>query len=168
MGRDEGGDLLLLEEESDGIAAEVRIAPAAPEDLPFVIGLMKESGLPVEGVANHFGRYLVARRGEERIGCVGMEIYGENVLLRSLAVVRRFRNAGAGGALLGRAIAAARTGGARTAWGLTTFGNKGIFLRFGFRAVPRIQAPPALLRSSQFRGVCPESAVLITLSIVGK
>jgi N-acetylglutamate synthase-like GNAT family acetyltransferase len=80
-------------------------------------------------------------------------------------VVRRFRNAGAGGALLGRAIAAARAAGARTAWGLTTFGNKGIFLRFGFRAVPRNQAPPALLRSSQFRGVCPESAVLITLSI---
>jgi amino-acid N-acetyltransferase len=168
MERDEGGDLLPLEKEPEAAASDVRIAPVVPEDLPFVIGLMKEGGLPVEGVADHFERYMVARRGGEPIGCVGMELYGKDVLLRSLAVVRRYRNAGTGGALLARAIAAARAAGARTAWGLTTFGNKGIFLRFGFRSVPRNQAPPALLRSSQFRGVCPESAVLITLPIAGK
>lgn len=144
---------------------EIRIGPAAAEDLPFVLSLIEECGLPVEGIREHFSRFLVARLAEERIGCVGMEVYGEHVLLRSLAVARKVRNAGAGKALLSRAIDEARTAGGRTAWGLTTFGKTGLFDRFGFRVVPRAGAPPALARSSQFRGVCPESAVLIALAL---
>lgn len=144
---------------------ELRIGRADAEDLPFVLSLIEESGLPAEGVREHFGRFLVARRGGERIGCVGMEVYGEHVLLRSLAVARHARGAGIGGALLARAIGEARNAGGRTAWGLTTFGRKGLFDRFGFRVVPRSGAPPALAPSSQFRGVCPESAVLIALAL---
>ncbi len=147
------------------MANELRIGWATAEDLPFVLSLLEECGLPVEGVREHFGRFLVARAGERRIGCVGMEVYGEDVLLRSLAVVRRDRSAGVGAALLARAVEEARSAGGRTAWGLTTFGKKGLFDRFGFRVVPRPGAPPRLARSSQFRGLCPDSAVLIALSL---
>ncbi len=146
-------------------AHELRIERAAGADLPFVLLLLEECALPVEGVREHFGRFLVARAGDERIGCVGMEVYGEDVLLRSLAVARRERGAGVGAALLARALEEARRAGGRTAWGLTTFGKKGLFDRFGFRVVPRPGAPPGLARSSQFRGVCPESAVLIARSL---
>lgn len=144
---------------------KVRIARAGAHDLPFVLSLLEQCGLPVEGVREHFARFLVARTGRRRIGCVGMEVYGGDVLLRSLAVARHARNAGVGEALLARAIAEARGAGGRTAWGLTTFGKKGLFDRFGFRVVPRCGAPPGLARSSQFRGVCPESAVLISLAL---
>ncbi len=146
-------------------AEELRIERAAAEDLPFVLALVEECGLPVEGVGEHFARFFVARLGGKRIGCVGMEVYGDDVLLRSLAVARQARNAGVGETLLSRAIEEARNAGGRTAWGLTTFGKKGLFDRFGFRVVPRSGAPPALAPSSQFRGVCPESAVLIALAL---
>ncbi len=149
----------------DVAEAKVRIERAAAGDLPFVLSLLEECGLPVEGVREHFSRYFVARIEDERIGCVGMEVYGDQVLLRSLAVVRRERNAGVGAALLSRAIEEARRAGGRTAWGLTTFGKKGLFDRFDFGVVPRPAAPAALARSSQFRGVCPESAVLIALDL---
>ncbi len=145
--------------------AEVRIERAAAEDIAFVLSLVEECGLPVEGVREHFDRFFVATAGGERVGCVGMELYGEHVLLRSLAVARRARHAGIGAALLARAIAEARGAGGKTAWGLTTFGKKGLFDRFGFRVFPRAEAPPPLSRSSQFRGVCPESAVLIAVSL---
>lgn len=145
--------------------SEIRIESAAGEDLPFVLTLVGECGLPVEGIREHFARFFVARLGRKRIGCVGMEVYGEHVLLRSLAVARHFRNAGVGAALLSRAIREARNAGGRTAWGLTTFGKKGLFDRFGFRVVPRSGTPSALAPSSQFRGVCPESAVLIALAL---
>jgi len=144
---------------------EIRIEGAAGEDLPFVLALVEECGLPVEGISEHFARFFIARLGGKRIGCVGMEVYGEHVLLRSLAVARHARNAGVGGTLLSRAIQEARNAGGRTAWGLTTFGKKGLFDRFGFRVVPRSGAPPALAPSSQLRGVCPESAVLIALAL---
>ena len=144
---------------------KARIERAAAEDLPFVLALVEDCGLPVEGVGEHFARFFVARLGGKRIGCVGMEVYGDDVLLRSLAVARQARNAGVGEALLSRAIEEARNAGGRTAWGLTTFGKKGLFDRFGFRVVPRSGAPPALAPSSQFRGVCPESAVLISLAL---
>lgn len=146
-------------------AGDLRIGRAAAEDLSFVLSLLEECGLPVEGVREHFGRFLVARIAEKRIGCVGMEVYGEDVLLRSLAVARHGRGAGVGAALLARALEEARSAGGRTAWGLTTFGKKGLFDRFGFHVVPRPGAPPALAPSSQFRGVCPESAVLIARSL---
>lgn len=146
-------------------AEELRIESAAAEDLPFVLALVEECGLPAEGVGEHFARFFVARLGGKRIGCVGMEVYGDDVLLRSLAVARQARNAGVGETLLSRAIEEARNAGGRTAWGLTTFGKKGLFDRFGFRVVPRSGAPPALAPSSQFRGVCPESAVLIALEL---
>jgi amino-acid N-acetyltransferase len=145
--------------------SEFRIARADANDLPFVLSLLEECGLPAEGVPEHFARFFVARIGGKRIGCVGIEVYAEDILLRSLAVARRARNAGAGEALLSRAIAEARSAGGRTAWGLTTFGKKGLFDRFGFRVVPRCGAPPGLARSPQFRGVCPESAVLIALAL---
>ncbi len=144
---------------------QVEIGHAVAEDLPFVLSLVVECGLPVEGIREHFARFLVARIRGKRIWCVGMEVYGAHVLLRSLAVARRRRNAGTGAALLARAIEEARLAGGRTAWGLTTFGKKGIFNRFGFRVVPRSEAPPGLSRSTQFRGVCPESAVLIALAL---
>ncbi len=147
------------------MAGEVRIERAAPGDLRFVLSLVAESGLPVEGVRAHFDRFLVAWIGGRRVGCVGMEVYGEDVLLRSLAVARRDRRAGVGAALLARAIEESRNAGGRTAWGLTTFGKKGLFERFGFRVVPRPGAPPRLARSSQFQGVCPESAVLIAFDL---
>ncbi|MGE5189624.1 MAG: GNAT family N-acetyltransferase [Gemmatimonadota bacterium] len=146
-------------------ARELRIGPAVAKDLPFVLSLLEECGLPVAGVREHFDRFFVARAGRRRIGCVGMELYGEDVLLRSLAVARHARDAGAGGALLSRAISEARRAGGRTAWGLTTIGRKGLFDRLGFRVVPRCGAPPGLARSTQFRGVCPESAVLIALAL---
>jgi len=145
--------------------SEIRIEGAAGEDLAFVLALVEECGLPVEGIRDHFAGFFVARLGGKRIGCVGMEVYGEHVLLRSLAVARRVRNTGVGAALLSRAIREARNAGGRTAWGLTTFGQRGLFDRFGFRVVPRSEAPPALAPSSQFRGVCPESAVLIALAL---
>lgn len=144
---------------------KTRIERAAAEDLPFVLALVEECGLPVEGVGEHFAHFFVARLGRKRIGCVGMEVYGDHVLLRSLAVARRARNAGVGEALLSRALEEARNAGGRTAWGLTTFGKRGLFDRFGFRVVPRSGAPPALAPSVQFRGVCPESAVLISLAL---
>ncbi len=144
---------------------KIVIERAAPGDLAFVLSLVEECGLPVEGIREHFGRFLVARAGRRRTGCVGMEVYGEHVLLRSLAVSRKARKKGIGAALLARAIGEARDAGGRTAWGLTTFGKRGLFDRFGVRVVPRSGAPPALSGSSQFRGVCPETAVLIALSL---
>lgn len=146
-------------------APTLRIALAGKADLPFVRLLLSESGLPVEGVERHFSGFLVARLGGDPVGCVGMERYGEHVLVRSLAVARRFRRRGIGAALLRSALERARAQGGRTAWGLTTFRRKRLFTAFGFRTVPRNQAPPALGASSQFRGICPDSATLITLPL---
>lgn len=144
---------------------DLSIVPAAPDDLPFVLELLADGGLPVAEAGDHLARFLVARLAGERVGCIGREDYGEHVLLRSLAVRRDVRGLGIGATLLFRALEAAREAGAKTAWGLTTFGRKGLFARLGFRVVPKPDAPPALFRSAQFRGVCPESAVLIVLDL---
>jgi amino-acid N-acetyltransferase len=91
--------------------SEFRIARADANDLPFVLSLLEECGLPAEGVPEHFARFFVARIGGKRIGCVGIEVYAEDILLRSLAVARRARNAGAGRSRRRGARAAGRPGG---------------------------------------------------------
>jgi len=50
----------------------VSIERAKGEDLDHVLALLKEAGLPTEGVKEHFENFLVAREGEKIVGCVGL------------------------------------------------------------------------------------------------
>ncbi|MGE5698771.1 MAG: GNAT family N-acetyltransferase [Deltaproteobacteria bacterium] len=143
----------------------IQVGAAAAGDLPFVRELLEECGLPLEGVDLHFGHFFVARRGTNRLGCIGMELYGEEILLRSLAVVRAHRNRGIGAELLRTVIGEAKRAGGARAWGLTMTGRRNLFARFRFRVTPRDAAPAALSRSLQFQGACPESAVLIVRTL---
>ena len=61
-------------------------ASAATEDGPLR-ALLESVGLPVADVATGRQEYLLALDGERLIGAVGLEVVGEDGLLRSLAVV---------------------------------------------------------------------------------
>lgn len=136
------------------------IRSARPADQPAVEALLAAEALPVDGVAEHFGSFLVAERDGRIVGAAGLELYGSDALLRSLVVAKDGREAGLGSALTQRALDVAVTQGARTVYLLTTTADA-FFARFGFVRVSREDVPEGLQQSRELRGACPASAVVM-------
>lgn len=140
------------------------ITKASPEDLDAVSALLADAALPREGVAEHFGHFLVARADGKVVGAVGMERYGSSALLRSLVVVPPHRGRGLGRALTERLLQEARAQGVRRAFLLTETAAK-FFAKFGFSQVEREEADAGVRSSVEFRTACPQSALCMRLDL---
>jgi arsenite methyltransferase len=136
-----------------------------PDDLTTVVRLLEQSGLPVDGVADHFdSSYMVAECAGEVIGSVGVELYGRYGLARSLVVEPEWRGKGIGRTLMEDRLRWARWR-ALTDVFLITVDPK-YFDRFGFEPVGRDSVPQEIRNSPEFSDICPESATVMTLSVV--
>lgn len=144
-----------------GARAAVRAARAG--DLGPVLARLRAASLPEEGVAEALGGFVVAEDDGGIVGAAGVERYGRDALLRSVVVAPEWRGRGLGAALVEGALRAARDGGARAVYLLTTTAE-GYFPRHGFRAIPRAEVPKAVRESVEFRSACPESAVVMVRS----
>ena len=133
------------------------IEPARREELPRILELLEEADLPVAGV-DHAESFLVAREQDRLVGCIGLEMYGEAGLLRSLVVRPDTRGRGLGKLLVERLLETARARGVSVLYLLTTTADE-YFPRFGFEPIPREQADSRLQASEELRGACPDSAV---------
>ena len=67
------------------------IEAARAADLPVVLALLADAALPTDGVAEHFGGFVVARERGEVVGAGGLEVYGDAALLRSVVVEPAWR-----------------------------------------------------------------------------
>jgi amino-acid N-acetyltransferase len=142
----------------------LEIESARPEELDALLALLTAAGLPTAGFTDCLGRVLVAREGDRVLGCVALELYGEEALLRSLVVAPAARGRGLGERLTAAALDRADASGARRVWLLTTTAER-FFPRFGFLAVERDELPAALAASAELRGACPASAVAMGLEL---
>jgi N-acetylglutamate synthase-like GNAT family acetyltransferase len=138
----------------------VTIRPAEPRDFPQAARLLADSGLPLDGLEERFSDALVASRGERIVGCVALEIYEDQALLRSLVVAPDERGGRLGERLTSEALGLARAAGIRDVYLLTETAAR-FFPHFGFAAEDRSSAPPAVRESVEFRTACPASAVLM-------
>ena len=136
------------------------LRPAGPADLEAVAELLRESRLPLDGLEDAFPAAIVATRGGRIVGCVALQLCGRAALLRSLAVSPDERGRGVGAALTMKALAAARTLGARDVY-LLTETARDFFPRFGFAVEDRAGAPAAVQSSVEFRSACPASALMM-------
>ena len=106
--------------------------PATVDDLPKVLSLLKDSGLPCDGVVDYFpGAYLVARSDDSLLAVAGLEPYRAAGLLRSVAVSPKARGAGLGKALVEALLRKAHDHGLRQSFLLTTTAAD-YFRRLGF------------------------------------
>lgn len=136
------------------------IRGAEPSDRERVESLLVASGLPLDGVADHFSSFFVVDDGGQIVGVVGVELYGQHALLRSVAVASEAKGTGVGTLLTRRAIDEAYARGARAIYLLTTTAEK-FFPRFGFERVTRDEVPEAVRVSREFQGACPASATIM-------
>jgi amino-acid N-acetyltransferase len=139
----------------------LRAEPARPHDLPGALDLLGRSELPGKDVAERWGHYFVVREDDARVVAVGgLEVHGEDGLLRSVAVDPDYRGQGLAASLVEAAMDRARRLELRSVYLLTTTA-RGYFARQGFADCPREEAPAAIRESWEFRAGCPSTATLM-------
>jgi amino-acid N-acetyltransferase len=139
----------------------VSIRPATGRDLSAVYRLLTANSLPLAGVADNLGRFVVAESGGQLVGVAGLEVCNNNALLRSTAVDPAFRSRGVGRQLVERVIAEAEARGIRALYLLTTTAEH-YFPSFGFTTTTRDTVPDDVRATAEFQGACPESAVVMS------
>ncbi len=140
------------------------IEPANPGDLPAILNLLAQSGLPTEGLSNHLDTTLVAREGNKLVGSAALEVYGGAALLRSVAVEQRLRGHGLGHRLAQAALTYARTLDIKHIYLLTETAAD-FFPRFGFHPITRADVPLSIRQSVEFTTACPDTAVAMTTQL---
>ena len=101
--------------------------------------------------------FMVATDGDVCVGVVGLEIYGSNALLRSLAVKPPHRSRGLGARLVDAIEAEARGRGVTALYLLTTTATT-FFHRLGYAARDRTTVPPSIAATTEFSSLCPDTA----------
>ena len=137
----------------------MRIRAATAHDAGTIAASLAAAGLPpldAEGI--HAEHFRVALHDAAVIGVAGLERYGDDGLLRSLAVAPQARGCGTGDALIGALEAHACALGLHSLVLLTTTAEA-YFQRRGYAVIARDAMPTAVQRSSEFSTLCPASAV---------
>jgi amino-acid N-acetyltransferase len=144
---------------------EITYSQASADDLPAVRALLEHCGLPTQDLkADHLGHFVLCRSGGRIAGTVGLELLGDLALLRSLAVAPELRGRRIGHELWHRALAAARRLNIRQLYLLTTTAE-GLFVRWGFRRLPRESVPEVVRQTSEYSGVCPSTAAVMARDV---
>jgi amino-acid N-acetyltransferase len=139
---------------------EHRAEPARTHDLDAVTALLRASDLPEEGVPDAFRNYVVVRDDATVVGAAGLEVHGEDGLLRSVVVDPAFRGQGLAGLLVAGVVDLARKLELRALYLLTTTA-RGFFLKQEFADCPREEAPAAIRESWEFKSGCPQTSAFM-------
>ena len=152
---------MLLIALGDNLMYDLGIHLLAHHDLPKLAHTLALASLPADDLdlpGRQFFRFTSA--SGDTIGYGGFELYGSDVLIRSIVVFPEHRESGLGRALVAQLMEQARAAGARDAYLLTTTARP-FFEAIGFSAIERTIAPAAILGTAQVTNVCPASAQML-------
>lgn len=135
-------------------------------DESSIIQLLKDCKLPTQDISTNTIDFKIATSNDRLVGCIGIESYGEDVLLRSFAVSNEFRNNGLGSELLQWVLKECNEARVKKIHLLTTTAEK-YFINHGFIKSDRANAPNSILRTTEFSEICPASSSYLTFVISG-
>ena len=132
---------------------------AQVSDLPASVEFLNSCNLPAQDLTPGIlsGFELAFAADSRLVGQIGLEVFGDIGLLRSLAVAPDWRGHGLGGELVAQRESEARRAGLTAIYLLTTTAAD-YFRRRGYEDVPREAVPEAVAAHAQFRSLCPASA----------
>ena len=136
----------------------LRAATAA--DLRDIQDLLTDALLPVDGVAGSLTTFVVAAHDGKLVGAAGLELCGEDALLRSVVVAQEWRSRGLGRELVDRVIAEGNARRLRALYLLTTTAEQ-FFPAFGFERTTRDGVPDGVRATAEFQTACPASATVM-------
>jgi amino-acid N-acetyltransferase len=130
--------------------------------LRAALALLAAASLPTEDLTeSHCEHFFYCGPREAPEGLVGLELFGDVALLRSLVVSAARRGSGAGSQLLAHAEQHARALGVKRLYLLTTSAES-FFANRGYMRAPRAAAPDAIRTTREFSGLCPASSAFMS------
>jgi amino-acid N-acetyltransferase len=138
---------------------------AAAADEAAIRLLLEEARLPSESLGTHRTKFFLAEQDGVIIGVAGFEYYGDDALLRSVAIKAHLRNSGLGSMLVDNMLSFAKERRVRDVV-LLTETAAAFFQRKGFAVIERsLIDNDALKHSSEFVSACPSSATAMIIHI---
>jgi len=141
----------------------LEIRQAQLEDKDCISLLLSSFELPLDGLENSKMWVLLENDGSVQ-GVAGLEVWGGNGLLRSVAVNKNLQNRGYGSALVKHVINEAKKNGIHELLLLTTT-SPNFFRKLGFKEDNRENVTGSITNSMEFKGACPKTAILMRLSL---
>ena len=140
----------------------MNIEPFAESDRDDIMSLLSEAKLPTEDLKMEtLKNFLVAREENgATVGAVGVELYQDAGLLRSLVVHPSCRGRGLGKQLTNEVEAYAREKGVKALF-LLTMTAANFFPRLGYQVTQRFNVPQPIAETLEFKSACPVSAVCL-------
>jgi len=145
----------------------IQFTKAEKKHYDAILHLLRETKLPISDLEEpKFTHFIVAEEANNVIGCVGLEIYGHDALLRSLSVKSSLQNKGLGSQLYDKIIDYARSVGVHDIHLLTATAEK-FFLKRGFGVDKRENAPESILNTEEFKTICSSTSEYMRLNLIG-
>jgi amino-acid N-acetyltransferase len=138
--------------------SQVIIREAINDDLKAIKSLLDSASLPSSDIEKHLSNFFVLKNEGDIIGTIGMELYGDTALLRSLAVKKDYQNKGYGQRLYQTLISKVKKMDVMNIY-LLTETAVGFFSKEGFQEIRRELVPPAIKQTYEYSTLCPEGAV---------
>lgn len=127
------------------------VMPARRHHMAAVQRLVAQVGLDIGDLDEDAHRNFLVLMTEDGLdGCVGLEVYGEDAILRSLSVSPHRRGGGYGWLLADSAIGVARYRGVKRIYLLTETASDFFAAKHGFRVVDRTTASKLIVESTTF------------------
>ena len=120
---------------------------------------LSTAGLPLNDVEDAGRSFFRIEQDGQRIGFGGFELYGEDALLRSVAVPEDRRGTGAGRHVTETLLGEISSAGGKRVYLLTTTAAS-FFEHLGFDHIDRTAAPAAILATRQASSICTSAALL--------
>ena len=128
--------------------------------------LLSRAILPVQDLTlEKLEHFLVAKTGDGSvIGTIGVELYQNVGLLRSLVVHPSYQGKGLGKRLTREVELFAQQKSVKTLLLLTTTAAE-FFPKLGYQVIQRDRAPMSIAKTEEFKNICPVSAVCFFKSL---
>lgn len=140
----------------------MNITLASQSDFEPILALLQSSNLPTTDLTeNHLSQFYVATDTNKIVGVAGLEIYDACGLLRSVAVADSHRNLHIAQKLTSTIEHHAKEAGLEQIFLITTTADA-YFSKHNYQKLNRDEVPLAIAQTSQFSGLCPSSAIVMS------
>ena len=143
----------------------IHIDPSLDRDAPIINQILAEVNLHPIDFKEENVIIFKALKSKHIAGIVGLEIYHDIGLLRSLAVRPVYRGQKIGKSLIDHLTHHAIRGGLKEIWLLTETAED-YFAKQGFKTVDRTLVSPLIKTCRQYRVLCPDSAIVMLKNLI--
>ncbi len=144
-----------------------KFQPASPDYRSQAIELLGNHNLPVSDLDEGKELFVLLDDQDRVIGTGGLEIFGDQALVRSVSVSKEYQGRGLGKYIVKELEQAAIKKDVHSLYLLTTTA-KDFFEKEGYDIVQREDLPPAIRETGEFKSLCPSTATAMKKNLFPK